>query len=302
MAEFVLGCAQLGLEYGVANRHGKPSLEAALRLVERALQAGVHCFDVARAYGEGEERLGKALAGQNAAIVTKLSPLSDLAPGDSPRDAARAAECSIAQSCEALGRNHLPVLLLHRAGHRTAFEGAVWQRLKAFQAEGVIGRLGISAQSAQEAVAALADCDVRHIQIPFNLADHRWDEFLAEAGARCDVTIHVRSVFLQGLLAAGDSALWPQIEGVEAAALVARLNEICRCLKRESLVDLCLAFVRGVSVVDGAVIGLETEAQLARNLELFARPALTPPEMAYVREMLPRLPEQLLNPALWPRK
>ena len=61
-AELVLGSVQLGLDYGAANRTGKPSHEAALRLVRRAAESGVKTFDTARAYGDSEERLGEALA------------------------------------------------------------------------------------------------------------------------------------------------------------------------------------------------------------------------------------------------
>jgi N-acyl-D-aspartate/D-glutamate deacylase len=49
--ELVMGSAQLGLTYGAANRTGKPEREAALRLVQRAADAGVETFDTARAYG-----------------------------------------------------------------------------------------------------------------------------------------------------------------------------------------------------------------------------------------------------------
>lgn len=299
MAEFVLGCVQLGLAYGVANRGGKPSRAAALALLERALAGGIHTFDVARAYGDAEERLGEVLSGKDVAIVTKLSPLSEVAEADSSGRAVVAAESSVAHSREALGRNRLDCLLLHRAAHRTAFGGAVWQRLKKFQAEGVIGRLGVSVQDPQEAREALSDPAVGHIQLPFNLLDRRWDDVLC--GIRPDVTVHVRSVFLQGLLAANEASLWPKIDGIDAPAIVAQIAHLARALDRDSPADLCLAFVRGHRALHGIVIGLETIAQLDCNLALFARPPLTQEEMAMVRSRLPHLPEQLLNPALWPK-
>jgi spore coat polysaccharide biosynthesis protein SpsF len=302
MAEFVLGCVQLGLVYGAANRTGKPSHTAALRLLSRAVASGIQTYDVARAYGDAEDRLGEALSARPVGIITKLSPLSTIRDDASADQAVTAVETSIAASREALRRNRLDCLLLHRAAHRTLWGGAAWRRLLDYRSAGVITRLGISAQSAAEADAALADPDVQHIQLPFNLLDRRWTHVLALCAARPDVTVHVRSVFLQGLLAANDAALWPSIEGVDAAAVVTAIKALVRDLHRDSAADLCLAYVRGQPEIHGLVIGLETEDQLDANLALFAKQPLSAAECAIVNAVLPWFPEQLLNPALWPKK
>ena len=129
-AELVLGSVQLGLAYGAANRTGKPSHGAALRLVHRATDAGVTNFDTARAYGDSEDRLGEALVARKGIhTVTKLSPLSDLQPDAPPDEVCAAVDASIAASLEALRRDKLDCLLLHRASHMTDFGGVVWNRL-----------------------------------------------------------------------------------------------------------------------------------------------------------------------------
>jgi spore coat polysaccharide biosynthesis protein SpsF len=302
MAEFVLGSVQLGLPYGAANRTGKPSREAAVALVRKAVKAGIHCFDTAHAYGDAEDRLGEALSGLPVCVVTKLSPLSDLAENASPDNILTATEASVAQSCAALRTARLDCLLLHRAVHRTEFGGAIWQRLLAYKAAGVIGKLGVSVQSAAEAAAALECPDVQHIQLPFNLLDWRWAGIVAALTARPDVTVHVRSVFLQGLLVAGDPSVWPVIAGVDPSALLAELDRLVRELGRDSAADLCMAYARGQAFINGVVIGLETETQLEENLRLMRNPPLTPAECRLVEERLPHCPEQLLNPALWPKK
>jgi aryl-alcohol dehydrogenase-like predicted oxidoreductase len=302
MAEFVLGSVQLGLAYGAANRTGKPSRESARALVRRAVAGGVHRFDTARAYGDAEERLGEALSGQPVSIVTKLSPLSELAEDAWAEAAVAAAEASVAQSLAALRTDRLDCLLLHRALHMTAFGGAIWQRLKDFVAAGTIGRLGVSVQSPAELEEALARPEVQHVQMPFNMLDWRWDGLIDRLTARTDVVVHVRSVFLQGLLACGDPALWPAVDGVDAAAVLRTIGWLVKDLDREDAADLCLAYVRGLDFIDGVVVGLETEAQLDRNLRLWLKPPLTIGERERVDTWLPRVPEQLLNPALWPKK
>jgi len=303
-AELVLGSVQLGLSYGAANRTGKPSRGLALRLVRRAVNAGVSSIDTARAYGESEERLGEALWGRNPVrTITKLSPLSELAENASRADTQAAVDASIAESLAALKRERIDCLLLHRASHMTSHDGAIWERLVELLAHGTVLSLGVSVQTPQEASTALGCADVRHIQLPFNLLDWRWREsgVIARMEARSQVTVHARSVFLQGLLA-NEPDLWPQIDGVDACALARLLDELAKQYGREGAADLCVAYARGQSWIDGVVVGMETEDQLHENLRLFLRPPLSAQDCAAIERRIPRVPETLLNPACWPKR
>ena len=303
-AELVLGSVQLGLAYGAANKTGKPGRTTALRLVARAADAGITQFDTARAYGDSEERIGEALEGRkHHRAITKLSPLSHLAP-DASRDEVRAAvEASVDESRTALRQAHLDLLLLHRAAHMTSHDGAVWERLIEYIEDGTVRALGVSVQNPAEALEALACNDVRHLQLPFNLFDWRWREagVIDRIAQRADVTIHARSAFLQGVLAANDASVWPKLAGIDAPALVKFIAELAQDFGRAGAADLCLAYVRGQKWIDGVVVGLETEDQLDANLDLFVRRPLTTGQCALVEARVPQLPAALLDPAQWPK-
>jgi len=303
MAEFVLGSVQLGVKYGAANKTGKPSKKAALSLLRRAADSGVRQFDTARAYGDAERRLGEALKGRRAFTVTKLSPLTEL-PANAGRDEIeQAVDASVAQSLKALQRDSLDCLLLHRAQHMSAYDGFIWRRLLEHVQSGRIQRLGVSVQSPLEARQALLNHHVVHIQMPFNILDWRWREagLIPQIERRRDVTVHARSVFLQGLLACDDPAIWPRVDGVDAGGVLALIRDLAAELGRESAADLCMAYARGQSFIDGVVIGLETNEQLDLNLRLSVKRPLEGWECRLVDGRVPRLPEQLLNPALWPQ-
>jgi len=302
-AELVLGSVQLGLTYGVANKTGQPSRRAALRLVRQAADAGITQFDTARAYGDSEERLGEALEGRKTRTITKLSPLADLAASATRNEIRAAVDSSIALSLSALRCERIDCLLLHRASHMTAFDGAIWERLLERLVDGSVRTLGVSVQSPQEALAALASGDVRHIQMPFNLLDWRWREagVIVAIRQRMDVTVHARSVFLQGLLATNDPSIWPRIDGVDPNSVLALVNNLADEFGRESTADLCLAYVRGQDFVDGAVVGLETEEQLDINLRLALKRPLSESECALIERRIVRLPVRLLDPAQWPK-
>lgn len=302
-AELVLGSVQLGLAYGAANRTGKPSRAAACRLVSRAVDAGITKFDTARAYGDAEERLGEALRTSKAIrTITKLSPLSDLAHDASRGDVRAAVDASIDASLYALRKPHIDCLLLHRAEHMRAFGGAIWERLVERLEDGTVLALGVSVQNTDEAIAALDCPDVRHMQLPFNLLDWRWEKagVIDRIRDRSHVTIHARSVFLQGVLASGDANVWPAVDGVDADTVIGLIADIARDYTRDSAADLCLAYARGQDWIDGVVVGMETETQLDENLRLFVRAPLSPQDCAAIAKRVPHLPERLLNPAQWP--
>ena len=299
-----MGSVQLGLAYGAANRTGKPSREAALRLVGHAIDGGISQFDTARAYGDSEDRLGEALAHRKAVrAITKLSPLSNLAPDASRDDVRAAVDASIQESLSALRRDRLDCLLLHRAEHMRAFGGAIWNRLIEHLEDGTVLSLGVSVQTPLEALTALVCPDVVHLQLPFNLLDWRWRKagFKTCLASRSGVTIHARSTFLQGILASSDAAVWPRVEGVYPQALINIIASLAHQLGRESAADLCLAYARGQDWIDGVVVGLETEDQLDDNLRLFVKRPLTAEECAFVESRIPHLPIALLNPASWPK-
>jgi len=103
----------------------------------------------------------------------------------------------------------------------------------------------------------------------------------------------------QGVLAADDPNVWPRIEGVDAAMIITWLNSEAKDFGRDSTADLCLAYARGQSFIDGVVVGMETEAQLEVNLALAARPPLSVADCAALERRRPRVPAKLLDPAQW---
>jgi spore coat polysaccharide biosynthesis protein SpsF len=298
----VVGTVQLGMAYGRGNRTGKPSLDAAIDIVKAAARHGITQFDTARAYGDSEHVLGLAarqVSEPGLQIITKLSPLPADISDLPPRVLSGLVEGSVYRSLFELRVGRLPTLLLHRATQVGDRDGFVWNELKRLREQGLIGRLGASVQSPAELEAVLAVPEVEHVQLPFNLLDRRWDELLRTRSRGGAVTIHVRSAFLQGLLAGADEAAWPKIAGVDPRAILGTLDGLVERFGRESRTDLCLAFVRAAPWVDGVVVGMETEDQLLENIRLFGKPTLEPGQFDHVRAAFRAIPEALLDPSKW---
>lgn len=299
-----IGTAQLGLErYGVANRVGRPERDVAIAMIRHAVNHGVTDLDCARAYGEAESRVGEALSTlprEYVRVCTKLDPLVGLDENSSAEEVAARVEASVLRSCRELRTPVLDVLMLHRWSHRTSHNGKIWATLKALQAAGYIRRLGASVYSPLEAITALDDPDISHLQLPFNVLDHRWlyASVPERVLRRPDVTVHARSVFLQGILVAGPE-VWPPIPNVNPAAWIRRLEAAVRELNRLDRADLCFAYVASQRWIDAIVVGVENPAQLTENLERCRRPPLDPEECSRLQELFKDAPDQLLNPSEW---
>ena len=300
--KLALGTAQLGMNYGVVNRAGKPSRADAVAIVRRARVGGVTTFDCARAYGDAEEILGEALDRNDSAVttITKLQ-LPGFPKDVKSNDVHMAVDQSIEESSRSLGVSRLPVVLLHRWDHYRAWGGAAWQRLVELLHQGRIGALGASVYDPEEALDALSEPSVQHLQIPFNVLDWRWKEAGLDRAvlARPNTTVHARSVFLQGILLTHSATDWPEIAGFDPARILEQLQKLAQRFGREGLADLCLAYVRAQTWISWLVVGCETKKQLEEDLGLCLRSRLAEAECAELEREVPKIPVALLNPTLW---
>jgi len=192
------------------------------------------------------------------------------------------------------------VLLLHRWEHRARWHGAAWSRLLELKGKNVIRVVGASVYEPWEALEALQYPEIQLLQIPFNLLDWRWRtaELDKAIASRPDVVIHARSALLQGILIHGPE-LWPRGEAFDAGAIVDVMNSLVTELRRDSVADLCFAYVRSQSWIHGIVVGCETMRQLVENLRMFQLPPLDPKQSELVERSLPMVSDSLLNPAKW---
>ncbi len=304
-SRMVLGTAQFGLNYGIANRTGRPQQKLVNDLVRTAIKNGVQYLDTARAYGDSEQVLGKALTegwSSRTTVITKLSPLDDCPPEASP-DVVRAfVERSVYQSCHKLGVSRLGVLMLHRAAHLTAWGGAAWATVCQLKEKDVIGELGVSVQSPEEALTALEFDAVSVVQLPFNILDYRWESVIAKISdvrMHRRLVVHARSALLQGLLTTEQRELWERARCTNAEQVLDWLREQANYHCRGDIVELCVRFALSQNWIDGIVLGLDTKEQLLDNLKIMGMKPWTQGQLIELEKNRPRVPRKTLDPATW---
>lgn len=179
-----LGTVQFGMAYGVAG-HPQPSPEQVRAVLARAKQAGIDLLDTAPSY-HSEEFLNC----QEFNIVTKLPP-GTLGSGVSE---------AFSHSLKALNSTQVYGLLVHQSTDILGTEGdavvAAMQRLKA---EGLVQKIGVSVYHPQDANILSERYPLDLIQLPMNVLDQRFKPLIPTLLNK-HIELHVRSVFLQGLL------------------------------------------------------------------------------------------------------
>ncbi len=290
----ILGTAQLGLTYGIANRSGQPDLAEATALVGAALAAGVTVFDTAMAYGNSETVLGQALRANDATaiaqVVTKLPPT--LCAADAPQLAATVAGC-----CQRLGVPRLAAVLLHREEHLELLDGPVGEVLSLLMSEGRIGRLGVSVYTPQRAEQALHHPRIQQIQWPGSVLDRRFLPLLPLARQR-GVVVHIRSALLQGVVMMDPETLPPHLKALQPALV--EFHRLCRDYA-VTPAAAAIGWLRHVAPDAEVIFGAETARQVRDNLDALQRLSAVSDDIwvALTALSVPQN-QSCLNPALWP--
>ena len=304
VCNFQLGTAQLGSDYGVANNVGQMQVPQVQALLKEALELGVNEIETARDYGVAEDRIGSLIPRGDASrfkVTTKLSNLEQLTPEAKESEVRAAVDASIFRSCRELRLHTLPILLMHRFHHLQSWDGAVYRRLIELRNSGVISEIGVSIYDEDELDILAKYSDINHVQLPFNVLDHRWIstestkkiKMLSEKG----VSVSVRSALLQGLVLAPEDK-WP-VNPEIARAIKEWLRRMAKECERESVQDFCFSFVRSFEWIHKVVVGVDSSQQLAENVKYFRLEPLSVVQRQRVCDSVPNFPMKLIDPRTW---
>ena len=114
-----------------------------------------------------------------------------------------------------------------------------------------------------------------------------------------ELIIHVRSIFLQGILLSSNINLWKKANCNDGYAVYKKLLEYVNRFDRENIMDLCISFVKSHDWIDGLVLGVNSPDQLVNNLEFITSTNLTYDQINLINEDIPKLTEETLNPSNW---
>ncbi len=284
--KLALGTVQFGLNYGVSNVTGKVSQTEATALLSYARETGIDTLDTAAAYGDSETVLG-LLNVDGFRVMSKL-PLQI----SENTSVGKWVENSVRESLLRLRQDTLYGLLLHRPSQLSGFSGdALYDSLLRLKCRGLISKIGVSIYDPTELDGLLKNFDLDLVQAPFSVVDRRlitsgWMGRLAARG----IEVHVRSIFLQGLLLLTKrdrphrfdqwESLWRRWHGW--------LEE-----SKTNAVDACVRYALSHPGIAKVIVGVESRNQLQEIVTAVSKGPIEVPKSLMSDS------KALLNPAVW---
>ena len=267
LSHFGLGTAQFGAIYGI-NNQGKIVSDMDLnRILCLARDLGIRTLDTAVAYGQAEERLGQHDV-SSFDVVTKIT-----APKTCEGAAQFNPENIVLASLNRLGIAQLEAVLVHNAD-QIPFDvlPIVMSKLDLLVEKGICSKAGFSLYGPEKLSTLLPEYAPGLVQLPFNIFDQRLtDGNLPELCQIYDVEIHVRSIFLQGLLLMEKESVPDYFQPWEAQFAAWRDNLGSRGL---TAVEGVMGFVNmHKNIVSRFIIGAETPEQFEMMIAAAETPA-----------------------------
>ena len=284
--KLALGTVQFGQNYGIANQAGQVSPAETKAILELATTHRINMLDTATSYGDSELRLG-TIGIPNWQVVSKLPAVPD-----GCADIAGWVTDSAYASLRRLGLQSLRGLLLHRPQQLLDADGdQIFLALQNLKTMGLVQKIGVSIYDPAELEALCPRFEFDIVQAPFNLLDRRminsgWMSRLASGGTE----LHVRSIFLQGLLLMTPSERpskfnrWQQLWSAYSEWL--RSDEI-------TPMQACVRYSLSFAEITKVIVGVDAAHQLREIVEATGRSIPTVPSSLQVQDC------DLINPSRW---
>ena len=198
MNKLGLGTVQFGLDYGLSTSEGRVPSNEVTYILNYASDKRIDMLDTAPSYGESEKDLGSNSI-NNFKIVTKTQNIA--APKVSSSDV-KLIDKIFMKSLKNLNINSAYGLLVHDVRDLLKFGSEkLYGLLTNLKKEQKIRKLGVSIYDKGQLESILDLYDIDLVQLPLNILDRRLiDSDILTRLKNRGVEIHVRSVFLQGLL------------------------------------------------------------------------------------------------------
>lgn len=291
--EIGLGTVQFGMEYGIVDHHhGKTPPHEIKDILDFAQHNSIRLIDTASLYGDSERAIGNVLQSKDHfKIVTKTPKFHGNVITKSHQEKLVQA---FDQSLNLLGQSSLYGLLMHHANDLSkANAEKIFDKMFELKTQGKVQKIGVSVYAEDDIETIYNRFDFDLIQLPLNIFDQR----LLENGCiqwlkSKNVEIHVRSIFLKGLL------LMELFEISDYFLPV--MDKII--YYRESIADAAISplsaafhFIKSITEIDVAICGIHTLEQFKEIMLMSMKePLYSLNYQDYAINI-----NQFVNPALW---
>lgn len=279
--KIIIGTAQFGQKYGY-NNHGTPiNYNEIERILEFASDNKINRIDTAISYGETEKIIGSFNL-SNWDIYTKIPTI--------PTRTQNKDEWiikSLEKSCQNLKTQKLKGVFFHKPNQLKNLKKKI--NIKSIQKLFKLTFMGISAYDIEEYIILKEKYNFNLIQIPYNVFDRKIENLKFRKYSKY-IKIHVRSIFLQGVLLNEFNNLDNYFIGWKKNFLKWE-----NWLKRNNLSHLegCLSLIKNNKNFDNVVLGFKSLKQFKEIINILKYELPKPPTDLILTN------KNLINPSKW---
>ena len=299
-SKITLGTVQLGMNYGINNQDGQPSLERANRILDQAVAEGINVFDSSVDYSTSEKIVGDYFKQKKdkPLIVTKFS-IDDYKSNLTEKEIEKIIYNQVETSLNNLGYEKLPLLLTHDEMDIEYYGDTIIKVLKKMQQENMVFKVGASLNHFSYVGKVLGYDFFEAVQLPLNLFNVKdaMGKDIAQL-RKNGIKVFIRSVYLQGLFFK-DVKTFPET-GVlsKAKEPVLRLQNIAKELGI-SVEQLAFSFIRDIKGITSLVLGAEKPEQVLANAKLLKAPTLSKQVKDLICESFIDVDRDIISSWLW---
>ena len=278
-----LRVSAIGLGTMVHAGHFGPMKDSeSLAAIETALDLGVNFIDTSDAYGAGysETLLGNALQGKRDKVILATKGGNVMA---GPNRGKRVFEPDyiarvMDESLQRLKTDYIDLYQLHNPTVEVIEGGAVWEVLQRAKQAGKIRHYGVSINTMEEGIAAVADGRAETIQVEYNLLVQEPAEKIFPLAQQANVGIIARVPLRRGILTGkmsradeqrftGDDLRARSFKGEAFAKELAKAEQLCFLVHdaAKTLGQAAIAFCLADPAVGTAIAGARNSEQMREN-------------------------------------
>jgi aryl-alcohol dehydrogenase-like predicted oxidoreductase len=283
--KLIIGTVQFGLDYGITNLNGKPSDQELDLIFRFCSNNNINTFDTAQDYGTSESIMQKyKQIYPNFKIITKAKFTVE--------NVQEKLQISLDKFTS------IDYFLLHSFSD---YNNVIIDQLVEYKKNNLIKKIGVSVYTVEEAITVLQDKQIDVIQIPFNYVDLQWtnEEFFKLVNLRSDLEIHVRSIFLQGLLLNPPTKIPKNISKEDFDYLANIINELTKKLNLTKN-ELCFAYINSFDWINKFLIGIDNYQHLESNYDIvYKNLKLTQEQIQLINNKTQLINQLICNPSKW---
>ena len=254
-SNLMIGTAQFGQKYGIASGYNQVSEEESKDILKLAYDSGIRWIDTAGVYGCAETILGKNDLISNFNIVTKVFLNKGL---ESPKKILEYIRKSIIN----MGIKKLYGVLVNDPNDLILDNrrDEVFENILSAKNLGLVEKIGVSVSFPEQATAIIEKYNIDLIQIPCNILDQRFVKSgLVEKLADKNIEIHVRSIFLQGLLLMETERIDAYFDQIKPFLI--NLKNIAMN-SGTSIRKIAIGYIKSLAEISKVVVGVDNVSQL----------------------------------------